>query len=499
MNPETSTPTVYRIPEPNLEPLRARIVKMNRRAVRLGMEPLVLAETGEDFDILAPRDNMFDEAELGYNAGKWAKIDRQPGESIEAAQARYLASPLMRGVRVAFSLRRFVLCTVTGSLPRVNGWAMRATIQHEDGGNILRTVPGFDENLPQQYRTASTACEHCNQNRRRNDTYVLEHEDGTWKQVGRNCLADFIRSTNAGAWAEAAEMLASLRDDLGSYEEEPESWGGGGGGTRFFSAAAILTQVACCVRNDGWCSRTEARNSFAAKQATVDHALIFFDSKALQYMSQRDKEKYEPKPADAEKAEAAIAWAQALASDVTNDYLWNIRVVSNREFITHREAGLAGSIVAAYTRHLEQELKRAYERQTTLDEHFGEVGKRDVFTLTVMGAKSLESDYGLTTLYTFRDPEGRAAKWFASGDGGNLDIGSTYRVKASIKAHDVYQERKQTVLTRASVLCNLTALDQCVTGEHEWIDGYRAENLHTTRFCLNCGECELPEANGVAA
>src|SRR5260370_41641212 len=88
---------------------------------------------------------------------------------------------------------RFVLATVVGVCPRVNGWGFAATINHEDGGNILRVAPGFEVSLPLQYRPAGTSCEHCHTDPHRNYTYVLRHESGSWKQVGRNCPADFLR------------------------------------------------------------------------------------------------------------------------------------------------------------------------------------------------------------------------------------------------------------------------------------------------------------------
>jgi hypothetical protein len=437
---------VYRIPESNLDSLKTRLVKMNRRAAKLKMSPVVLTETGEDFDLLRERDRMFDAIDNGCVGPRWKIIKRELGETIEQAQTRAtLAFPNKPKV---FTLRRFVLCTVTGSLPRVDGWAMAATIEHDEGGNILRTVPGVDEPLPLKYRTAGTLCEHCNTDRRRNDTYVLQHEAGNWKQVGRNCLADFIRSTDAGAWADAAEMLANLDAEVSAFEGD-DFEGGGGSGAIYYRAVELLTQVACLIRSDGWCSRTEAKNTFG-KQSTADHALCFFDSKYVNKLSTKDREKYTSTQADHDRASEAIAWAQELPTDVSNDYLWNIRVVSHRENLTYRDAGLAASIISAYIRHLEQELKRKHERETTLDEHFGEIGKRDVYTLTVTGLREIDGNYGLTTLYLFRDADGRTAKWFASGSGG-FKIGQTIIAKATIKGHDVYNGMKQTMLSRVVV------------------------------------------------
>ncbi len=448
---------IYRVPEHNLDNLKARVAKMNKRAAKLGMEPLAVSEIGEEFDLYASRDTMTDMVDMGYRV-PWVLVLRQEGESVPTAEQRYIAS--LRGSwHPQFSLRRFVLITVTGTLPRVNGWAMAATIQHGEGGNILAHVPGFEEPLPQQYRLANTICEHCNKQRNRNDTYVLQHEDKTWKQVGRNCLADFIRSTNAAAWAESAEMLANLEAEIGEYEEDGES--AGGHGQVYFSAKSLLAQVACVIRSDGWCSRTEAKTDFN-KQATVDVALCLFDPKYFAKLKESQQKQYTPQEQDVARAEKAIEWAQALPSDVGNDYLWNIRVVSHRENLTHREAGLAGSIIAAYNRAMEQEVKRQYERENTLNEYFGTVGKRETYVLTVLSERDMESQYGSLTLYKFRDADGRMACWFSSAliqlkcaDGETqygLVVGETYKIKATVKKHEVYGGIMQTTLTRASVI-----------------------------------------------
>lgn len=414
---------IYRVPEGNLEALRARVGKLNKRALKLKMDALVLTEIGEGFEehTKSVRDDYDPDMDNGF-------VD-------------YTRKPIKYTIRI-------VLVTLTGTCPRVNGWTMAATIQHEEGGNILRTVPGFETSLPLQYRTNGTICEHCETNRVRKDTYVLQSETNGWKQVGRNCLADFLRSSDASGLAEWAEILACIDEEMHGFEDE--GWGGGSGRSgRYFTALSLLTQVACCIRADGWCSRTEAKNSYDNKCATVDSALFCMDSKSFSKQSAKFQEAHTPTEADGERAKAAIEWAQALPADTTSDYMWNIRVISHKEHIGHREAGLGGSIIAAYNRHMEQELARKYERDNP-SEFFGTVGKREIFTLTVTGFRDIASDFGSTTLVSFRDASGNIGKWFASNCIG-FELAKTYQVKASVKNHEVYKESKQTLLTRCSI------------------------------------------------
>src|SRR5690348_15711769 len=98
---------IYRVPEFNLDGLKARIEKLNKRAAKLQMDPLVLSEIGEEFETRTKKRDYEDEAEWVMNANTPAKT---------------------------YTIR-LVLVTLAGKCPRVNGWAMAATIQHEEGGN----------------------------------------------------------------------------------------------------------------------------------------------------------------------------------------------------------------------------------------------------------------------------------------------------------------------------------------------------------------------------
>lgn len=415
--PERSrTPTgdnIYRIPEGNMGKLAEKVEKMNRRAKRLGMAALILTETGEEFKDFTVQD------------------ERLPGGC-----RKYTV--------------RYVLVTLTGTLPRVNGWQFVATIQHDDGGNIIRTVPGVKQQMPMFYRTLSTGCDHCQVSRKRNDTYILYCEDrAAWKRVGRNCLADFLRTENAAGLAEYAEMLADIESACGEYEEDSEF--SGGHGMDWYRTHTYLAQVANVIRNDGWCSRTEARDSCDMRKiATADWALRLFDPKCWDRLSDEQKQQYTVTEQDEQKAAAALHWAQGLDADVGNDYLWNVRVVSYRERVSYREAGIAASIVSAYNKAVEKEQQARYERDNP-SEYFGVVGERNVYTVTVMSRKELVGEYGVTTLIVFRLADGNRAKWFASGSAEDFPIDATVTVKATIKGHEAYRGSRQTMLSRVAI------------------------------------------------
>jgi hypothetical protein len=82
----------------------------------------------------------------------------------------------------------------------------------------------------------------------------------------------------------------------------------------------------------------------------------------------------------------------------------------------------------------------------------------------------VDTQYGYSLLYLMRDPDGNVFKWFTSSapvpaelvwpdrefDGDPLsqymEVGWTYRMKGTIKAHEDYNGTLQTALSRCKVL-----------------------------------------------
>jgi hypothetical protein len=175
-----------------------------------------------------------------------------------------------------------------------------------------------------------------------------------------------------------------------------------------------------------------------------------FDPNCWDRLDSETKERYTVKPEDEDKAAAALYWAQELAADVGNDYLWNVRVVSYRERVSYREAGIAASIISAYNRAMEKETAARYERDNP-SQYFGTVGERSVYDVKVLSRKELIGEYGVTTLVVFRMADGNRAKLFASGEAEDFPLDAEVKVKATVKGHEEYRGAKQTVLSRVAV------------------------------------------------
>ena len=116
---------------------------------------------------------------------------------------------------------------------------------------------------------------------------------------------------------------------------------------------------------------------------------------------------------------------------------------------------------------LEQQRKEAEERrikaQKAISQFVGTVGEKitaiGCFDHTAWFEVDSFRGYGKETMYihTFKDPDGNVLIWKTSNGLGNLDLhyGEPVEIKGTVKEHTVYDDQKQTVLTR----CKITRKD----------------------------------------
>ena len=332
--------------------------------------------------------------------------------------------------------------TLLGDVPRFDGWTFLAALQHLDGENIVRAVPG--EAVPPMYRARGPVCDHCKAVRRRNDTYVVRHDDGRTMQVGSTCIGDFLGSDDAGKLAASASYLAEVR---GLAEGACEGFGGATNGDSLLSA--FLPVVAWCVEAQGWKSRTAARTDGGV--ATADRAWTYLGNK-------REAEKAGVNVTDAHTALAMSAefWAEHLTDAEVDaergDYLHNLRAVARTGLVTFRSSGIAASMVTAYQRFIGRQRQNAERAARPVSEHIGTVGKRETFTARLDFVTGYETQYGYTTVCKFVTDAGNVLCWKASStDLARDDVGKLYSVTGTVKAHDDYKGTKQTALTRCKV------------------------------------------------
>lgn len=394
---------VYFVTTAGLPKLRDQFARIARRAAKLGMTPPTLVER-TTFDEVRTKRDQFDRL-------------------------------------VKYLIARTV-CTVEGFSPKLHGWSLLAAIEHVENETMIHT---FDATADlTAFRGANNVCEHCNTNRRRQSTFVMRHEDGTVKQIGRNCLVDFIGSPDAcRQFAAAAEMLASALDAC-SEDEDGEGGYGGSGVAKRWPLVDFLAWTWAAVREFGWMSKSKCNDGDVPTSTRVVIQLAGVPSKLPRIP--------DPTEVDTQRAEETIAFIES--STEQSEFLENLRVICRLGSVREKHSGLAAAMVAVFDREL---TKRAAAAAKLPSAFVGTVGERIITTLTLTRVHYLEGDYGVRTIARFNDASGNDLVWFASGqpdwlhnDKGDALIGESFEVKATIKEHkvDKYTSRDTTTLAR---------------------------------------------------
>lgn len=416
-------PKTYLVPEVNYTSLKEQIARLQRRAKKLNSGAIEIHEIGhEDWPgFYRPRN-----------------IDGGDEEIIFLAPGTQAARP-------ANVYRRYFRIAVIGDRPKLNGWQFAATIdaiRDEDNklvGNMLRVLPGFD--VPVEFRKGEMHCDHCNTQRNWNNTFIVRHDDGTFKQVGRRCLKDFTGHKSPEAYAAYAELLLSLDEICGSSEDDDWLGGGRTRGTERYNVKAILDLTACVIRTDGWRPKSFEFNTTASTlQGYV-------------WATNKDREKLEKlypiTDADKQTAQETMDWLVELTErEGLSDYLHNLSLFGLAGAVEAKTFGFLASAIPAYLR--EKDRLVFAQKEKLVSNYVGEAAKRIETVVTLKLKRYFDSDFGTRTLCKFHDEQGNVVIWWAS-DSIDLEDGIKVKARFTVKKHEERDEVKQTVVSRLQV------------------------------------------------
>ncbi len=336
--------------------------------------------------------------------------------------------------------------TVKYEIPKFAGWDLVCVFDYEqyeddDGHRQLaiftNTVP--DKVLPYEYQDKNEVhCDHCGHNRFRKKTFLVQHENGEYKEVGSTCLKDFLgHNPNAFLYnAGIQDRIKEMADELGSFgSTEPTAW----------DLTGILTLTHAVIKRYGWTSRGDAYND-SSLVATADNVSYYLTTPPEK---QRVEERIELEDEDREIAEKTVEYFKSLEKQ-DNDYIMNCLKLIKIERVPERRLGVACSMIAVYRRHVEKQLAAANELPS---EWFGNIGSKLEDCEVVCTFKThVDNGFGgSSTLYKFMDNDGNIFKTFYSGYKWEAEQGERVKLFGTVKKHDEWNKKKETMLTRCKV------------------------------------------------
>ena len=411
----------YIIPECNLSRLEELIEKINKQATKLNLKPITISNDGVDHRQLYVK--------KGDRKSTWVNEDSfDDDKHIKQGQ-----------------VRNWLLITVDGEQPKFNGWTFCATLMPvpTDTGieNMIRKVPGVLHNVPTEYRDRAGECDHCKQNRRRNETYIVFSEEDGFKMVGSSCIKDFLGHTDPHAIAKYLELLntfdvsCSNIDEDGYFKSENSS----------YLAKSVLAQTSAVIRVFGWTSKKQVWNQKYGTATATRVGTYLLPPHILSSEEKKEQKESAVTDEDIERGEKIFEYLESIDRETENEYMYNLSLLGRSSCIGSKSLGILCSAVVAYDREL---AKKASFKDYSSSEYVGDIKERREMNITVDRIFEKEGDFGLTKIHHMIDELGNYLVWFCSGVG--LQVGDTYKVKATVKKHSEYNGVKQTIVNRVT-------------------------------------------------
>lgn len=347
---------------------------------------------------------------------------------------------------------RYVIVEAEG-VAEINGWKFIASVEHTEKGNIINRA--CDVEVPERYYTTTPICEHCMSRRYRKDTFIIMNmETGEFKQVGRNCLADYTH----GMSVEGVAAYASLFDEIIEAEEPIEGFGGCG---TYMAPKDILTYAAEVIRHFGYVKSEPYVRSTSDRVVAyygVDHGWYTRIFEA-EYRKQLEKEMADCHfNADSDETKnlvnEALKWLDG--QDESNNYMHNLKTVCSLRWCETRHIGLLSSLFPTYDKALVREAKKAKEAEVAkISNWVGNIKDRvEIAVHDFKAVASWDTQWGVTKIYKFTDDNGNVFVWKTSNW---VDDDRVEKIVGTIKDHTEFRDEKQTELTRCK--CSYRAVE----------------------------------------
>lgn len=392
----------------NRKAFETEIARLNRRAVKVGFEPLA-------FEFL---------------------------RNVETTQRRTVVTTLdgdseERVTKVPVTVAEYRL-----TLPDADQfkWELAASITPVDGGKhfVESRVKNFD--VTPWESSDPCRCQHCNTNRHRSLTYVIRNrETEQLLQVGRNCFADYVGQEGLLKLEFCAHLFSVFNLDA-----EDSMWPDASGGkVEVISLRRVIAFAeALAVCEGGW--RNNKHDQFGELVSEGTHRV------AARYARQNDSGL--AKLAESEAIQNAtgiiLSHLQSLVASADDEFGAALQYLSGFEFIPAKKASLA-AYAGEFLRNLNR--RAALEIRKATMKHVGTVGKREKFSnLVCEKVVTFDSAFGTCHIHIFADESGNALVWKTNQCVASQ--GEKLNLKATVKEHSDYKGVPQTILSRCKVV-----------------------------------------------
>lgn len=335
---------------------------------------------------------------------------------------------------------------VTNPMVSLNGWSFLAITEHSKKGNIILKKL-YDVEIPEQYQNSDTYCEHCNTNRYRKYTYLVYNNDTKEiHQVGSTCLTAYL-GFDASLLMAHAELFTHLKTIMDDDRERGRMVKRG---VETQTIENFLKLAIVTIEKYGYVSAKKAREYYAngneLHEDSIYHNATGYTVWGINYNKKYWKNELEEAKTDRvnEIYTKIIEWVKGL--ETKSDYIRNIQILVDRDYVTYKTATTAASIVGVYNMNLQK--NKVEDKKVS--NWFGTIKERIDVDLILKRKTPFEGKFGISNCYMFETQEGNVAILFTAAV--ELEEGKRYVGKATVTKHTEYKGLKQTVINRVKLI-----------------------------------------------
>lgn len=394
----------------------------------------------------APRTVRLTPAEFVATKAKLAKLNARAekrgftgrfeitGERVE----------ITRTIALGFTITEvFYKSAITGETPRYNGWTFLARVDAVGDTFTLATAPGVDRVDRDLVRPGH--CDHCESNRYRKNTYLVQDEDGVVKNVGSTCIKDFLGWSGNFAFISEDEVKGDL-------------FGAGyGGGEMTWTVDTVLAAAYAAIRAYGFTSS----QGYGRTTANVVRLIIGATKPSKNEGAELQLLREYADDATA-KASTVREWVLSDEFGGNSGYVDNLKAAVAAGEAGWKQLGLLASAPHAYIRHLETAPERearqaqwdaekaAKAAQKATSTFLGRVGEKLEVKGTIIAISYSAHKHGTTVRYTIERADKNIVKWSASSEVLGDKEGVEVHIIGTIKEHEEFNGLKKTIVTRCA-------------------------------------------------
>ena len=325
--------------------------------------------------------------------------------------------------------RQQVVCDVTiDATYKISGYSFIALLERTPNGNVIKTASS-DISVPEIYRNRYE-CDHCKSNRDRKYTVVLQNDTtGEYVQVGKACCRDYLGKDLAD-YASYLSFYSNVEDEVEKLSLEFSSY------TPCYKFEDIIYQTIERVNRYGYISKSKSFET--GNIATSTAVFCAFNGRDIEGET---FEIYEVTDKTKETYSAILSYLETLTADT--DYHYNIKMLSELNYIENSNLGLVVSIVGSWLR--DTAVKSANQDKIPSN-YVGEVGEKLSIVGTPTCIHSYCGEFGWTYIYKLM-MDNDVIIWKTSKCLDEVEM----TIKATVKEHSEYNGVKQTIITRGRI------------------------------------------------